>query len=144
MVAAESERDREWVDELIDGRVSATDASLDELRAAVAEVAGRDVVGRDDYAVLVELAEELEISVSEARVLADEAMSRSEAVEASVAEVADRDVVERAELERVDALIAGRVSATDASLDELRAAVAEVAGRDVCLLYTSPSPRDRG
>ena len=155
-VAAERERERARVDELIAGRVSATDASLDELRAAVAEVAGRDVVGRDDYAVLVELAEELEISVSEARVLADEAMSRSEAVEASVAEVAGRDVVERAELEslsdragelddrldvvaaerereraRVDELIAGRVSATDASLDELRAAVAEVAGRDV-------------
>ena len=189
----------------VDTRTAADDAVLEvaevatDLRRAIAEVAGRDVVGRDDYAVLVELAEALEIAVGQTRVLADEAMSHSEAVEVSVAEVAGRDVVERVELEslsdragelddrlvevdatlgerfdtvnaklgelddearktakavyaervsrveaiddvaaerereraRVDELIAGRVSATDASLDELRAAVAEVAGRDV-------------
>ena len=189
----------------VDTRTAADDAVLEvaevatDLRRAIAEVAGRDVVGRDDYAVLVELAEALEIAVGQPRVLADEAMSHSEAVEVSVAEVAGRDVVERVELEslsdragelddrlvevdatlgerfdtvnaklgelddearktakavyaervsrveviddvaaerereraRVDELIAGRVSATDASLDELRAAVAEVAGRDV-------------
>ena len=58
-------------------RLARSDESLAELRVGLEQVAGRDVVDSDDYAVLVEIAEQLEQAVDQAAELADEALTRS-------------------------------------------------------------------
>ena len=58
-------------------RLARSDESLAELRVGLEQVAGRDVVDSGDYAVLVEIAEQLEQAVDQAAELADEALTRS-------------------------------------------------------------------
>ena len=89
-------------------RLARSDESLAELRVGLEQVAGRDVVDSDDYAVLVELAEQLEQAVDQAAELADEALTRSGKIDTRV------EKLDKASRKHAKALHAEQVSRDEA------------------------------
>ena len=67
----------------LDSRLAESDQMADELRSALDDVANRDVVARSEYEAVAVLAGDLDVAVAEARLLADQAIDRSNQVEAS-------------------------------------------------------------
>ena len=104
-------------------RLEVSDGVIAELRSAIEEVSGRDVVDRAEYDSVTTLAEELELAVTEARLLADRAIDQlSEATTASDAR--HSELVEQFEANETsasashDALVA-RLETVDSRHDEL-------------------------
>ena len=136
---------RRSLDELVNDRVGAvnhdvqslmerlarSDESLAELRVGLEQVAGRDVVDSGDYAVLVEIAEQLEQAVDQAAELADEALTRSGKIDTRL------EKLDKASRKNAKALHAEQVSRDEAlaqlsaDRDGLRAELADLisAGR---------------
>ena len=118
----------------LEARLAKTDSLLGELIPVADALAVRDLIDRDDYAVLVALAEELELAVGQSRALADEALARTDSVEAAAVERHEELV---AKLDAVDgvnsdvALLQERLEKSDGLLAKLAPAVDELASRDL-------------
>ena len=111
-------------------RLEKSDGLLAKLAPIVDELAGRSLVDRDDYAVLVALAEELERAVGQSRLLADEALARTESVDAAAAErheelVAKLAAVEGDMRDRADAAAASIGGLDERMSERVEALVAE-------------------
>ena len=111
-------------------RLEESDGLLAKLSPAVDELSSREVVTPDQYATLLALAEELESAVGQSRVLADEALARTDSVEAAGVRRHDDLVAKLAAVEtdlndRSDA-VAANVGGLDERLSErLESLVAE-------------------
>ena len=102
--------------------------TLEETRASAAKEAG---ASRD---VVASLRRQLERAETSARVAAEDAARALESTQADLASA-------RAEIARADARAREATARADAADDRADAAEARATA---CLLYTSPSPRDRG